>query len=426
MQSGSVNLRQARGNMLPFINGSITHGRNMGRSIDPFTNAYINQQVNFANYGFNGSLSLWNGSSIQNNIKQNVLSYEANKMDLQQQKDNTTINVILAYLDVLNNQEQLIAAMQQAEVTRQQAERLEILNSNGAIAPATFYDMKGQLANDELTVVTVKNTLETAKVTLAQLMNIPYSTAMQLEKLGQNVTPVMYDGTVDQIFAQALEQLAVVKAADLRNESAEVGVKAAKGQLLPTLSLNGGVGTNYSSAAALSELVSVKDVPTNNYVNVDGSKVPVYSPQPDFADHKISYGDQWKNNFNSYVSIGLQIPILNGLQAKSRVNQAKIIEKRTSFEAQTTKTQLRQAIEQAYVNMNSAYQRYLTLTSQVESFTESFKAAEVRFNAGVGTSVDYQIAKNNVDRSRINLIAAKYDFILRTKILDYYQSKPLW
>jgi outer membrane protein len=286
--------------------------------------------------------------------------------------------------------------------------------------------MKGQLANDELTVVTVKNTLETAKVTLAQLMNIPYSTAMQLEKLGQNVTPVMYDGTVDQIFAQALEQLAVVKAADLRNESAEVGVKAAKGQLLPTLSLNGGVGTNYSSAAALSELVSVKDVPTNNYVNVDGSKVPVYSPQPDFADHKISYGDQWKNNFNSYVSIGLQIPILNGLQAKSRVNQAKIIEKRTSFEAQTTKTQLRQAIEQAYVNMNSAYQRYLTLTSQVESFTESFKAAEVRFNAGVGTSVDYQIAKNNVDRSRINLIAAKYDFILRTKILDYYQSKPLW
>ena len=109
-EKDKVNWQQAKGNQLPFVSGSITHGINQGRSIDPFSNGYVNQNITFANYGLNASISLWNGSAIQNNIKQNLLSFEASKMDWQQQKDNITISVILAYLSVLNNEEQLNGA----------------------------------------------------------------------------------------------------------------------------------------------------------------------------------------------------------------------------------------------------------------------------------------------------------------------------
>ena len=105
---------------------------------------------------------------------------------------------------------------------------------------------------------------------------------------------------------------------------------------------------------------------------------------------------------------------------------AKINVKNADLVAQTTKTQLQQSIEQAYVNMISAANRYKTLLDQVSAYTESFHAAEIRFNSGVGTSIDYLTAKNNLDRSNINMITSRYDYVLRTKILDYYQGKLLW
>ncbi|MES2006195.1 MAG: TolC family protein [Bacteroidota bacterium] len=425
-QSDKVTYQQAKGSQLPFISGNVNHGINQGRSIDPFTNTYANQQINFANYSINTSITIWNGSAIQNNIRQNELNAKASEMDWQQAKDNTTINVILAYLQVLSSQEQLNIAKSQVDVTKNQVTRLETLNANGAIAPSVLYDLKGQLSGDELSVITVKNNLESAKLSLTQLMNIPYSTTMQLENLTDPINPVLYDGDADNIYQAAQQQLAFVKAAELRKQSASKRLLSAKAQLLPTLSFNGGFGTNYSSVASRQELLSTSDVATSSYVNVSGSKLSVFSPQNSYQSQKISYGDQWTNNFNSSLSIGLQVPILNGLRAKSNVNQAKIAEKRTSFEAQTVKTQLRQSVDQAYINMNTAFERYQTLSKQLNDFTQSFKAAETRFTAGVNTSVEYMIAKNNVDRTNANYIAAKYDYLLRIKVLDFYQGKQLW
>src|SRR4051794_13018719 len=148
MDNSKVDLQLARGQMLPTLNAAIIHGNQQGRNINPYTNTYINQSVNYANYGLDGSATLFNGFSIQNGIKQYSLSYDASKMDVKQQRDNITIGVILAYLSVLSNQDQLTLANQQAEVTRKQVERLEILNKEGAIAPSTLYDMKGQLGTD--------------------------------------------------------------------------------------------------------------------------------------------------------------------------------------------------------------------------------------------------------------------------------------
>ena len=221
-QSDKVTYRQAKGNQLPFISGNVNHGINQGRSIDPFTNSYANQQINFANYNINTSITLWNGSAIQNNIRQNELNAKASEMDWQQAKDNITINVILAYLQVLSTQEQLSIARNQVEVTKAQLARLETLNASGAIALSVLYDLKGQLSGDELNLINLKNTLESAKLGLAQLINAPYNTNIQLEKLSEPIKPVLYDGNADNIYQTAEQQLAFVKAAEYRKQSGPI------------------------------------------------------------------------------------------------------------------------------------------------------------------------------------------------------------
>jgi outer membrane protein len=421
-----VSWKQSKASQVPFLNAGISHGVNQGRSIDPFTNSYVNQEVSFANYSINSTVVLWNGGNLRNATQRDALSFEAGKMDVQQVKDNITVNVILAYLQVVNNDEQLELAKQQAIATRQQVDRLDVLNRQGAIAPATLFDIRGQLSADELNEINAKNNLENSKLTLAQLMNIDYSPAMQVEKIAAGTDLVLYADQPDVIYTIASKDLAIVKASDLRKQAALKEISAAKGGRLPSVVLNAGLGTNYSSAASTLDLINVTDVATDDYVMIGGNKVTVISPQNNYSSRKISYMDQWKNNFNSGISLGLRVPLLNGAQARNRINLAKIQQDRTVFESQNIKTQLKQNIRQSYLNMTAAFERYRKLQQQVADFTESFKAAEVRFHAGVGTSVDYIIAKNNLDRARGNLIAARYDYMLRTKVLDFYRGESLF
>jgi outer membrane protein len=423
VQTSEANLLQARAQQLPFSSANISHGINQGRNIDPFTNSYVTQEITFANYNLNANAVLWNGGSIRNNIAQNRLSTEASKMELQQAKDNLTINVILAYLSVLNLQEQLKLAQQQASVSTQQVQRLDVLNKNGAIAPSQLYDLKGQLANDELNAITIANNLETAKLNLAQLMNVPYTKNMQLAAVDTNTLPEKLTTGSEAIYSLAQQQLAIAKAASLRVESAKKNVLSIKGERLPTFFINGNLGTNYSSAASTATLISSTDVPTSDYVFVGTTKTPVYTTERKFNSQKIGYASQWSNNFNSSLSLGLRIPILNAAQTKTRLKIANILAEQATYQQQTTNIQLKQAIDQASINLNTANERLQKLKQQVADFAESFRAAEIRFNAGVGTTVDYLLAKNNLDRANGNLIAAKYDFLLRSKVLDFYSGQ---
>jgi len=132
------------------------------------------------------------------------------------------------------------------------------------------------------------------------------------------------------------------------------------------------------------------------------------------------------NNISNSFGFSLTVPIFNALSQRNRVKQARLTYQNTVLTESTTKIQLNQDIERAYINMNTAADRYKTILTQVDAFDESFRAAGVRFQQGVGTSIDYLITKNSLDRSNINLIIAKYDYVLRTKILDYYQGRPLF
>jgi outer membrane protein len=427
MESDKINMKQARLNLLPDLNGFAAQNFSQGRSIDPYSNSPVTQGVNSSNFNLSSGVILFNGLSLQNTIKQNSLAYQASKMDWQQVKDNLTINIILAYMQVLSNEDQLAQANNQATLSAKQVERLEVQNKEGAIRPSDLSDLKGQYAADQLSIITMQNTLETAKVSLSQLMNIPYTKDMALERIDAEALAAKYEDTPDKIYQTALQELALIKAVDLRKQSAEKGVKVARGQLFPTLSFGASASTAYSSVALQNQYLNTVYIPTTDSTIVNNVKYPVYRFQDNFTSlSKIPYRDQLDNNIYTSYGFNLNIPIFNAFFQRNRIKQAKITLKNREFIAKTTKTQLQQSIEQAYINMTSASDRHKTLLEQVSAYTESFQAAETRFNSGVGNPIDYLTAKNNLDRANINLITAKYDYVLRTKILDYYQGKQLW
>ena len=425
-QSDEINWKQAKTNMLPNLNAYATHGINTGRSIDPNTNTYINQNSTYASYGLGTGVTIFNGFSMQNLVRQNKLTYEASKMTFQQRKDNLTLNIILAYLLVLNNEDLLVQARNQAELSNKQVERLGVLDKEGAIPPSQLSDIKGQYAGDQMSIINAQTAVETAKINLSQLMNVPYDKNISVERLEVSALGDKYADTPDKIYETALQQFAQIRAVDFTVKSSEAGVKVARGRLFPTLSLNAGLETRYSNTATTPVLINSFDTVSGDYVIVNGNQVKVRTIRNEFAFPKIAFSDQLKNNRSTGISLDLQIPIFNRFFQRNRIKLAKLDLKNSQLVAKTTKTQMQQSIEQAYINMTSASDRYKILLEQVAAYTESFRAAEIRFDAGVGNSIDYLIAKNNLDRANINLINAQYDYVLRTKILDYYKGVKLW
>jgi outer membrane protein len=423
MQASHIYWDQARENLLPTLNGNVSHSISQGRSLNPFTNGYLNQPITSANYNLGSSLILSSGLTLQNSIRQASLAYQAGQMDFEQAKNTLTLNLITAYFQVLNSEDQLTQANTQADVSQKQVERTEILNKEGAVIPSQLYDLKGQLAGDQGNVINARNTLDIAKLNLLQLMNVQYRKNIRFQRQLNDNTPSTYGQTADEVYSVALADFALIKAGALRRESAEKGLKSAKGALLPTLSLSGGLNTSYSSAAQRSIFRDSSTSSTNLFVNTPAGRQPVLERQANYTNQTISYGDQFRNNYSTTASIGLSIPILNYFQNKNRISLAKINLQNARYKEQANQVQLKVSVDQAYVNMDAAFQRYQLLVNQVDAYTESFRIAETRFNSGVIASVEFLVVKGNLDRARTNLINARYDYLIRTRVLDYYQGK---
>ena len=392
-ENAKVVLQQSRANLLPNLNVGVTHGINLGRSIDPFTNAFSNEQVTYAQPYLNSSLTLFNGMSMQNLIKQNSFLYQAVKQEEQQAKDNLKLNVTLAYLQVLTAMDLYTISLSQQEVTGKQLERLRIMYQNGSIAPAEYFDVKGQYAGDKLSAVNAANSIENAKVALVSLLNILYHKELMLEPLSADQFALSYEGGVEQVYQSALTNYAGVKAANFRLKSAEYGVRASRSGFFPRISFDAGVGSNFSNAAR-----DVQGLPVN-------------------------YFRQYNNNINQGYSVGINIPLFNAFRTKNNVSLAKLVQRESDLLSENVRVQLQQLTSQDYLNMEASRERYRNLLEQKDSFAESFRTMEIRFNAGAINSVDYLVSKNNFDRTNQNLATNRYDFILRKNILDFYRGK---
>lgn len=418
--------KQARLDQLPNLNAAVSPGISVGRSIDPFSNTYTDQKINSTSFGLSSGVILFNGLSMQSSAKQMAASYNASQAGIQQQIDNIKISVILAYLQALSFREQILQANKQLELSSEQVKRMQVMDNEGAIKPYELSDLKGQAANDQLSIINLKNNEMSALVDLCRLMNISFQQNMQVEPLNADSLLVEYNVEKSGLYQTALQNLAQFKALDYREQAANWAVKVQKGRLLPTLRFDANVNTYYSSAATTNVLTGSGVNASNDYVIINGQNVPVYKPFSNYDAKSIPNFDQFKNNRYTSANLTLAIPLFNNFRVRNNIKLAKIDLREAKQQTASAKTQLQLDIEQAYNNLTTASDRYKTLLQQTKDYDQSFKAAAVRFNEGVGNSIDYLTAKNNLDRANSNLIAARYDFMLRTKILDFYQARPLW
>jgi outer membrane protein len=397
VQNSELVLQQSKSNKLPAVNGYTGISTNFGRGIDFITNSYTNQTNTNNNLGLNVDVAVYQGGLLQNTIKRNELDLKATQLDLAAMKDNIALQVVLAYLNILNFEDQLTIAKTQSDITKQQIERTEKLVRAGSLPQANVYDLKAQLANEETTIVNSQSNLETARLSLLQLMNDPNFENIVLDRISINTPSTeAYGASPIQVYETAEKYQAAIKAADMRIQSNIIGLKIAEAGFRPTISFSGGLGSGYGSQG--------KDFKTGKQIN---------------------YFTQLNQNFAQNVGFNMNIPIFNRYTNKTRFAQSNLQKINSELAAASARQALRQNIEQAYVNMNNAAKRFESLTVQVTALEESFRAADSRFNAGAIDFVAYNLQKTNLDKARANQVQAKYDFVFRTKILDFYQNKPL-
>lgn len=429
-QTNKVSLNQAWGNLLPNISATASQGIGFGRSSITSTYTYTTQQTAFGNYALNGNLTLFSGLQLQNTIRQNSYAYDASKLDLQQQKDNISLTVLNAYLQILSSQDLLNIAKEQAEIDARQVDRLDAQNKEGALLLlSNLTDLRGQYAGDQANISIAANNLETAKINLFQILNVPYKRDVEYDRNAFSLQINDYTENPDSIYQTALKTQPTIQSADLKIKSWQKGLAAARGGYSPTLSFFTNVTTNYSNAAPDNQIATntFQDIKTGNIVTVGGASYDVVAPnQQVFIPQKATFGDQFRNNRQTSIGLQLNIPILNYLRARNNVKQAKINLKNSEINSNSTRLLLQQAVEQAYQNMIGAYKQYKSYIDQAAAYSESFRTTEIRFNEGVINSDVYVLAKNNMDRANISLSQSKYTYILRTKVLDYYQARLNW
>lgn len=267
-----------------------------------------------------------------------------------------------------------------------------------------------------------ENSLQVAKLNLSQLMNIEYDPSIIFTANANDETIIKYSKTVTEVINSSLQNFALLKLEQLNVEIAEQGVKIARGGFAPTISFNANIGSSYSSLAQTLSPTNITENATGNYVLFNGNKQPVFTSQQNYSFSKTGYFTQLNNNLGTFVGVNVSIPLFNRFQTRTNVSLAKKSLSNQQFELNKVQLQLKQDIEKAYLDMTTAFNRYEVLTRQVASFTESFRAAAIRYESGSINSAEYLLVKNNLDRAVINLAVARYEYLFRTKLLNFYEA----
>jgi outer membrane protein len=435
--ASQASLNQSKAGILPSVNASASYQYSSGRSLNPYTNTYEDQVIQSNPLNLNANMNLFSGFQQINTIRQNLLARQANQLTVEQNKNITSLNVSLGYLQMVQNKELVEVARLQVASSKAQVERTEKLVNAGALPQNNLLDLKAQLANDQVALVTAENNLQIARLNLMQNMNLPANQNFDVEVI-QIADPGLetYGISPQQVYEIAEQSQPNIRSADLFIQSAKRGVAAARGGLFPSLSLGAFIGGNYSTAftqfnpdgGSVTTTSPLSFGPNSTvFVNNNGTQLPVMVTTTTLTGSDVitPYFDQLRNTQNKGFRITLNIPIFNGWQQRTVVANAVIRQKSFEYTAQNARIQLRQTIEQAYTNMTLAAQQYVAFRDQVQALDLSFRAAQTRFDVGALNSLDYTLAKNNLNRAQANLVQAKYNYVFRTKVLDFYQNKPL-
>lgn len=428
VESSQIGATQAKMAMLPTINANGNYGLNWGRTIDPTTNIFTTNKIENSNVGASTNLLLWNGFRLFYNMKQTEIDLDAANEDLLKSRNDVILNVITLYLNVVFNKELLNVAQFQVNSTKEQLERTKKLSDAGSVPIADVLNLDAQLATNELNVIQRENSLNLSLLQLKQALQLPASTPMDVELPQLDLeTQLNINKSAEEIYDIAIMSMPEIKAAELRKKSSLYAYKSAKGNLYPRISINGSYSTVYSDARQQFYADGGSQTITTPVGYVQGAMTPVLrditSPTGQFLVPSI--GDQYKDNRGRSLGLSLQIPIFNGFQARASMQRAAINREIANISYQEINNTLRQSVETAYNNALAAIKTYQSTDKQVKARDEAFRMAKQRYNLGAVNFVDYQVAENNLFQAQSDLLRAKYDFIFRKKVLDFYQGLPL-
>ena len=381
---------QAKNNRLPNLNASVSQGLNFGRS-ETLEGTYDNFTSANTTAGINSNVLIWRGGTINNTIKQNEYNLKSSLENLQKAKDDIMLSIASGYLDILFAQELIKVAETQVEQTQKQIERSKKLVDAGKIAEGALLEVQAQLARETLDVVNRKNNLQIAYLNLAQFLELDDYTNFEIvvpeiPELKAQVSLL----ASKSVYEKAVEVRPEIKSAEYQLRSTETQLDIAEGGKMPTLSAFAGISNNYFAS--------------------------------EFAP---SFNDQVSKNLNENIGVNLSIPLFNRYQNRTNVENSKIQILNSELELESTKKQLRKQIEQAYTNSVASLERYNANKAAVNSMVESFRYIEEKFNVGRVNSVEYNDSKSKLAIAESDLIQAKYEFIFRSKILDFYNGIPI-
>ena len=397
-ETNKITLEQTKAQRIPSLSASANEGLNFGKNIDPTTNTFVTQSYNTTNFSLNTGLTLFNGRQTTNTIRQNRLNVEAGNFDIETSKNDVTLSITNAYLQVLFAYEILSTAENQAAATLAQVDRTEKLVKAGKVPETNLYQIRSQLATDNLTVVNAMSLLDMAKVNLIQLMEIPLIDSFEIVKPELEEPSAVLLLKNKEIYEKALMVQPQIAGASTRTASALQSIKVSKGARFPRLNFNAGLNTNYASSRKQGTSVNPEGYP---------------------------FGEQLWDNLGQTLGLGLSIPIYSNRQIKSNIDRATINAMNAQLNEKNIKNQLRKNIEQTYTDLKSALRKYESTKEQLAAAEISYDNMEKKYNVGLSNAIDFLVEKNNYFKAQSNLIQAKYDYVFKTKILDFYQGTAI-
>ena len=424
--------KQDRFSVYPTVNGSSNLGFNFGRSVNPATYQFENISTRYNGINVSASMTLYNGGRIQNQIKQSAVDIQAAQADLEQTAQTISLQVAQAYLQILLNEEQFANAKKKAQTTLSQLDRIEKQISAGSLPSNARYDLAAQAARDEQAIVSASNSVELSYLNLKNLLELSPDKDMKIEAPSVVVpADANPDGfSFKTVYNQALTNQPQIRAGESRIKSAEIGVKIAEAALLPSLFLSGNLNSNFSSTIKDFTKAKTTAVPftQTGTATINGQTVPVSFTfnQTVLSDApKKPYFNQIGDNFGQGLGLNLQVPIWDGYQRKTAIQRQQLNVESQSIALERTKQQLKSDVQNAIASARAAQKQYNAAKKTFDAQQAAFSAMEKRFQIGAANGFEYAQSRIQLDTAERDVVVAKYDYLFRLKIVDFYEGKKL-
>lgn len=398
-ESRKVDLNTSKFSWLPSLNGNMGQSFQFGRSTSK-SGVIVDQNAANSTVGINLDMPLFDGLKIPNDIAARKLDLKASIENLNKAKEDLAINIASYFLQVLYNKELLKIAELQVALDQDQVTKTEALVNAGKVPLSQLYDIKAQLAQDEVTLTESKNNVSLALLDLAQSLELERSdrtfdvqTPPIEDAVAENMSSIL---PPDHIFDHAVTFKPQIKEQQYLLESQKKTLRVAQAGYYPKLNF----GASYSNGY---------------YHSTSGGE---------FADTR-SFSEQFKQNGQKIVGFSLSVPLFNRFQVRNSVRSARISIINRELMMENTKKTLYKEIQQAYYNATAAQEKYTASDKSVLASKEAFNYAQDRYNAGKSTVFEFNEAKTKYAQSLAEQAQAKYNFIFRAKILDFYNGTPL-